>query len=105
MLTYRLPYHTSQCKQLSISIFKKESISFLSPQRTIDLPNAGGEEVHETVHGLLAGHHAVDVVPVQHAQLTGQPGWVETILRNNIEKTEQKMWFPPPTFEKNSLLK
>ena len=68
----------------------------MSPQRTIDLPNAGGEEVHETVHGLLAGHHAVDVVPVQHAQLTGQPGWMEIILRNNIEQTERKMWFPPP---------
>ena len=61
----------------------------MSPQRTIDLPNAGGEEVHETVHGLLAGHHAVDVVPVQHAQLTGQPGWMEIIFRDNIENYKE----------------
>ena len=32
----------------------------------LDLVDGGGEEVHEVVHGLLAGQHAVDVVAVQH---------------------------------------
>ena len=58
---------------LSPDVFQKVVVLVEPGLESLDLVDGGGEEVHEVVDGLLAGQHAVDVVAVQHAQLTRQP--------------------------------